>query len=723
MAAAGAVEHAAAVAAGGDEPGEPQLGQVLRDRGPGRADRAASAADVVLAAAQQPQQPQPRGVGEHRGTTRPPRRRARRGAAPASGGPTSLSSCAYTSTYFAGMGAAVQHGHAPVTAIRDQGHGRSGAASSGLRHLVVPHSHDAADRVDSAMEASRAGHAGAVDLARRAGRDGGVPGASWRWRPGRSRCCRTPCTTSPTRSPPCRSASPSCSAAARPRAASPTATAARRTSRASSWCWSCSPRRCSPGYESIRRLAEPTDVRFLWAVALAGLVGAIGNEIAAQVRIRTGRRIGSAALVADGLHARDRRHHLGRGAAVGGRRGAGLALGRPRRRAGDHRRPSRRVTWGAARQVLARLMDAVDPALVEQATAALRDVDGVVGVDGVRLRWIGHALRAEVDLSVPGGVTVEDAHRIAHAAEHELTHAVPRLTAATVHAHPADNPGPCADNAVPTALSAHELFSSRVHTSGSSCSATARRSGRASGSTPGAPTSRSPTGAAAREGHRRRRAVPAGRRRPSLVWCSPRSRARDTAELAGLTVDRVDDRLVEWDYGDYEGVTTEEIRETVPGWTVWTHPCPNGETAEQVARPRRRRARRRAGRRIPTSCSSGTGTSAACWSAAGSPGPPPTACTSRWTPPPGPCSATSAASPADRRPQLPSPGVIRSATEADVPAIVAMVHELAEYERAPEECHLTEAAAHGRAVRTRPRAVRPRRAPSTARRPGARCGS
>ena len=57
---------------------------------------------------------------------------------------------------------------------------------------------------------------------------------------------------------------------------------------------------------------------------------------------------------------------------------------------------------------------------------------------------------------------------------------------------------------------------------------------------------------------------------PFAVWCSPRTRARDTAELAGLAVDRIDDRLVEWDYGDYEGITTEEIRETVPGWTVWT---------------------------------------------------------------------------------------------------------------------------------------------------------
>jgi probable phosphoglycerate mutase len=69
---------------------------------------------------------------------------------------------------------------------------------------------------------------------------------------------------------------------------------------------------------------------------------------------------------------------------------------------------------------------------------------------------------------------------------------------------------------------------------------------------------------------------------PALVLTSPRARARDTAELAGLVPDRTDERLAEWDYGEYEGRTTPEIRETVPGWTVWTHPCPGGETAAQV---------------------------------------------------------------------------------------------------------------------------------------------
>jgi probable phosphoglycerate mutase len=69
-----------------------------------------------------------------------------------------------------------------------------------------------------------------------------------------------------------------------------------------------------------------------------------------------------------------------------------------------------------------------------------------------------------------------------------------------------------------------------------------------------------------------------------LVLTSPRARARRTATLAGFADAEVDDDLAEWAYGDYEGVTTATIRETVPGWTVWTHPSPGGETAAKVGR-------------------------------------------------------------------------------------------------------------------------------------------
>ncbi|OLR90395.1 histidine phosphatase family protein [Actinokineospora bangkokensis] len=82
---------------------------------------------------------------------------------------------------------------------------------------------------------------------------------------------------------------------------------------------------------------------------------------------------------------------------------------------------------------------------------------------------------------------------------------------------------------------------------------------------------------------------------PALVLSSPRERAVRTAELAGLAVAETTEDLAEWDYGEYEGITTAEIRETVPGWTVWTHPTPGGETAEQVtARAERVLSRARA---------------------------------------------------------------------------------------------------------------------------------
>ncbi|MEU6642178.1 acid phosphatase [Saccharomonospora sp. NPDC046836] len=70
---------------------------------------------------------------------------------------------------------------------------------------------------------------------------------------------------------------------------------------------------------------------------------------------------------------------------------------------------------------------------------------------------------------------------------------------------------------------------------------------------------------------------------PTLVLSSPRVRALRTAELAGLHVDEATEELAEWDYGDYEGLTTKQIRQTVPGWTIWSHAVPGGESAAQVS--------------------------------------------------------------------------------------------------------------------------------------------
>jgi cation diffusion facilitator family transporter len=194
-------------------------------------------------------------------------------------------------------------------------------------------------------------------------------------------------------------------------------------------------------YEAIDRLLHPRDVSHVWAVAAAAVIGFIGNEWVARYRIRTGRRIGSAALVADGLHARTDGFTslavlLGAGGAAIGRQAADPIVGLLITIA------ILMVLKDAAREVYRRLMDSVDPKLVDAAETALRSVDGVRGVGQVRMRWIGHALRAEADIVVDEHLTVAAAHELAVAAEHALIHAVPRLTAATVHTdHTTDRTG------------------------------------------------------------------------------------------------------------------------------------------------------------------------------------------------------------------------------------------------------------------------------------------
>jgi broad specificity phosphatase PhoE len=87
------------------------------------------------------------------------------------------------------------------------------------------------------------------------------------------------------------------------------------------------------------------------------------------------------------------------------------------------------------------------------------------------------------------------------------------------------------------------------------------------------------------EGEEQARALrgPLGHVRPVLVISSPLQRAMATARIAGWNVDVIDPDLAEWDYGDYEGRTTEQIRQTVPDWTIWTHGAANGETIEHVS--------------------------------------------------------------------------------------------------------------------------------------------
>lgn len=186
---------------------------------------------------------------------------------------------------------------------------------------------------------------------------------------------------------------------------------------------------------SLQRLLDRQDVGDLLAVGAAGVVGFLGNEWVARYRIRVGRHIGSAALVADGLHARTDGFTSLAVVASAVAVGAGFPLADPI--IGLMIALAICVVLRqAAREVYGRLMDAVDPALVDRAEATLRTVPGVTGVGEVRMRWLGHALRAEAEITVDGALTVTEAHRIAVEAEHALVHAVPRLTAATIHADP-----------------------------------------------------------------------------------------------------------------------------------------------------------------------------------------------------------------------------------------------------------------------------------------------
>ncbi|MDN4175608.1 cation diffusion facilitator family transporter [Nocardioides sp. SOB77] len=194
------------------------------------------------------------------------------------------------------------------------------------------------------------------------------------------------------------------------------------------------------GYESVRRLLDPQPISNVGVVLAAGVLGFVGNEAVALYRIRVGRKIGSAALVADGLHARtDGFTSL---AVAGGAIGvmAGFPLADPI--VGLLITVAILVVLkSAARDIYRRLMDAVEPELVDTAEAALRTVPGVQDVESLRLRWLGHRLRAETDITVENTLSVAAGHAIAVAAEHELLHAVPRLDAATVHVNPSHGEG------------------------------------------------------------------------------------------------------------------------------------------------------------------------------------------------------------------------------------------------------------------------------------------
>lgn len=195
------------------------------------------------------------------------------------------------------------------------------------------------------------------------------------------------------------------------------------------------------GYVSIDRLFHPQEVTFLWAVAAAGLVGFIGNEAVAQLRIRVGTEIGSAALVADGYHARtDGWTSLA--VLIGA---AGVHFGFP---LAD---PIIGliitvmifwIIWDSGKTIFIRLLDGVDPAVTDEIRHTATHVEGVKEITDVKIRWLGHRLLAEVNITVDSSLSVESGHAIAKEFRHELLHHLRYLSDATIHVDPVSASGP-----------------------------------------------------------------------------------------------------------------------------------------------------------------------------------------------------------------------------------------------------------------------------------------
>ena len=188
-------------------------------------------------------------------------------------------------------------------------------------------------------------------------------------------------------------------------------------------------------WESVQRLLDPRLIDHIPWVIAAGLMGAAGNELVARYRMRVGRRIGSEALVADGHHARtDAFTSLavvlaGVGAAFGAAwvdpvAGLVVALAIVR------------LLFQSARSITRRLLDAVDPELVDTAESVIGGVDGVLATSDLKLRWHGHQLHVSASISVDSSMTVSAGHDTAHAAEHALHHAFSFPVVAVIHVDP-----------------------------------------------------------------------------------------------------------------------------------------------------------------------------------------------------------------------------------------------------------------------------------------------
>ena len=188
-------------------------------------------------------------------------------------------------------------------------------------------------------------------------------------------------------------------------------------------------------YESINRLGNPPEINYLWIVAMAAVIGFAGNEGVALYRMKVGKEIGSAALIADGHHARvDGLTSL---AVLFG--ALGVWLGYP---LADPivglviSVAILRIVVETAKSVFSRLLDGVEPEVPDEVRDVALLTHGVRQVSEVRVRWLGHKMLAEVNIAVDPSLSVVSGHDIAEDVHHQLLHNLKYLSNATVHVDP-----------------------------------------------------------------------------------------------------------------------------------------------------------------------------------------------------------------------------------------------------------------------------------------------
>lgn len=194
------------------------------------------------------------------------------------------------------------------------------------------------------------------------------------------------------------------------------------------------------GYQAIERLLNPQPIGLLWAVVAASVVGFIGNETVAVLRIRVGREIGSAALVADGYHARtDGWTSL---AVLVGAIGVWLGYPLADPVAGLLITAAiLGIVWQSGKAVFTRLLDGVEPEIIDEVREVACRVPGVENVAEVRARWVGHRLYVEANIAVARELTVTEGHEIATEVNHQLLHHLSYLGAAAIHVDPLQEAG------------------------------------------------------------------------------------------------------------------------------------------------------------------------------------------------------------------------------------------------------------------------------------------